>query len=86
MDAKLDNLSEISKLLSVKNRMSSDILSLFSTVGLGRLLCRLTLEKHDSISAVQLILSLCLSHINGETIHFIYLNSAEQNLIRNPSA
>ena len=43
MDAKLYNLSEISKLLSVKIKMSSDILSLF-------------------------------------------LNSAEQNLIRNPSA
>ena len=28
MDAKLDNLSEISKLLSVKIKMSSDILSL----------------------------------------------------------
>ena len=66
MDAKLDNLSEISKLLSVKNRMSNDILSLFSTSGLGRLLCGLTLEKHDGISAVQLILSLCLSHINGQ--------------------
>ncbi len=60
MDAKLDNLSEISKLLSVKSKMSSDILSLFSKFGLGRLLCRLSLEKHDGISAVQLILSLCL--------------------------
>ena len=29
MDEKLDNLSEISKLLSVKSKMSSDILSLF---------------------------------------------------------
>ena len=29
MDVKLDNLSEISKLLSVKSKMSSDILSLF---------------------------------------------------------
>ena len=60
MDAKLDNFSEISKLLSVKSKMSSDNLSLFSKFGLGRLLCRLSLEKHDGISAVQLILSLCL--------------------------
>ena len=72
MDAKLDNFSEISKLLSVKSKMSSDILSLFSKFGLGRLLCRLSLEKHDGISAVQLILSLCLFRINGETIHSIY--------------
>lgn len=60
MDAKLDNFSEISKLLSVKSKMSSDNLSLFSKFGLGRLLCRLSLEKHDGISAIQLILSLCL--------------------------
>ena len=76
MDAKLDNLSEISKLLSVKNRMGSDILSFFSTFGLGRLLCRLTLEKHDGISAVQLI----LSHINGETIHSIYKKNGCQSM------
>ena len=60
MDAKLDNFSEISKLLSVKSKMSSDNLSLFSKFGLGRLLCRLSLEKHDGISAIQLSLSLCL--------------------------
>ena len=72
MNTKLDNFSEISKLLSVKSKMSSDILSLFSKFGLGRLLCRLSLEKHDGISAVQLILSLCLFRINGETIHSIY--------------
>ena len=37
MDANLDNLNEISKLLSLK-KMSSDILSLFSKLGLGHLL------------------------------------------------
>ena len=40
--------------------MSSDNLSLFSKFGLGRLLCRLSLEKYDGFFAVQLILSLCL--------------------------
>ena len=72
MNAKLGNFSEISKLLSVKSKMSGDILSLFSKFGFGHLLCRLSLEKHDGISAVQLILSLCLFRINGETIHSIY--------------
>ena len=52
--------------------MSTDILHLFSKFGLGHLLCRLSLEKHDGISAVQLILSLCLFRINGETIHSMY--------------
>ena len=60
MDIKLSNFSEISKLLSVKSKMSTDILNLFSKFGLGHLLCRLSLEKHDGISAVQLILSLCV--------------------------
>lgn len=72
MNAKIDNFSEISKLLSVKSKMSSDILSLFTKFGLGHILNRLSLEKHDGISAVQLILSLCLFRINGETIHSIY--------------
>ena len=67
MDAKLDNLSEIFKLLSVKSKMSSDNLSLFSKFGLGRQLCRLSLEKHDGISAVQLFLSLCLLTIRRIT-------------------
>ena len=58
--------------MSVKSKMSGDILSLFSKFGFGHLLCRLSLEKHDGISAVQLILSLCLFRINGETIHSIY--------------
>ena len=60
MDAKISDFSEISKLLSVKSKMSTDILHFFSKFGLGHLLCRLSLEKHDGISAVQLILSLYL--------------------------
>ncbi|ERJ79999.1 MULTISPECIES: hypothetical protein [Prevotella] len=40
-----------------------------SKLGLGRLHCRLSLEKHDGISTVQLILSIRLFRINGETIH-----------------
>ena len=38
MDANIDNLSETSKLLSVKKIISSDIFSLFSYFGLGHLL------------------------------------------------
>lgn len=72
MDAKLDNLCEISKLLSVKSEIRADLLSLFGKFGLGRLLCRLSLEKHDGISAVQLILSLCLFRFCGETVYSMY--------------
>ena len=64
MFAKLVDFSELSKLLSVKSKVSADLLSLFGRFGLGRLLCRLSLEKHDGVSAVQLILSLCLFRLS----------------------
>ena len=72
MFAKLVDFSELSKLLSVKSKVSADLLSLFGRFGLGRHLCRLSLEKHDGVSAVQLILSLCLFRLNGESVHSIY--------------
>ena len=72
MNAKIANFTEMSKLLSEKRDINSNLLALFTKFGLGRLLCRLSMEKHDGISAVQLILSLCLFRINKETIHSIY--------------
>ena len=41
MFAKLVNFSELSKLLSVKSKVSADLLSLFGRFGLGRLLNKL---------------------------------------------
>lgn len=71
MDAKIEKISELSKLLSVKTRMSDDLFHLFGKFGIGHLLSRLSLEKHDGVSASELILSLCLSRIVGESIHRI---------------
>lgn len=50
-------------------------MSLFTRFGLGHLLCKLSLEKKSGISAVQLILSLCLFRIAGESIHSMYKKS-----------
>ena len=61
MEAKIEKISELSKLLSVKNRMSDDLFHLFGKFGIGHLLSRLSLEKQDGVSASELILSLCLS-------------------------
>ena len=72
MEAKIEKRSELSKLLSVKTRMSDDLFHLFGKYGIGHLLSRLSLEKHDGVSASELILSLCLSRIVGESIHRIY--------------
>ena len=71
MEAKIEKISELSKLLSVKTRMSDDLFHLFGKFGIGHLLSRLSLEKQDRISASELILSLCLFRIVGESIHSI---------------
>ena len=46
-------ISELSKLLSVKTRMSDDLFHLFGMFGIGHLLSRLSLEKQDGVSASQ---------------------------------
>ena len=71
MEAKIEKISELSKLLSVKTRMSDDLFHLFGKFDIGHLLSRLSLEKHDGVSASELILSLCLFRIVGESIHSI---------------
>ena len=71
MEAKIEKISELSKLLSVKTRMSDDLFHLFGKFGISHLLSRLSLEKHDGVSASELILSLCLFRIVGESIHSI---------------
>ena len=63
MDAKLDNLSEMSQFLSVKTRMSDDLFHLFGKFGIGHLLSRLSLEKQDEVSASELILTLCWKRV-----------------------
>ena len=55
----------------LKTRMSDDLFHLFGKFGIGHLLSRLLLEKQDGVSASELILSLCLSRIVGESIHSI---------------
>ena len=71
METKIEKISELSKLLGVKNRMSDDLFYLFGRFGIGHLLSCLSLEKQDGISVSELILSLCLSRIVGESIHRI---------------
>ena len=71
MEAKIEKISELSKLLSVKTRMSDDLFHLFGKFGIGHLLSRLSLEKQEGVSVSELILSLCLFRIVGESIHRI---------------
>ena len=75
MDAKLSNFSELSNILSVKSSLRTNLMALFTRFGLGHLLCRMSLEKQAGVPAVQLILSLCLFRIAGESIHSMYKKS-----------
>ena len=75
MNAKLSNFSELSNILSVKSSLRTNLMSLFTRFGLGHLLCRMSLEKQAGIPAVQLILSLCLFRIAGESIHSMHRKS-----------
>ena len=72
MEAKIEKISELSKLLSVKTRMSDDLFHLFGKFGIGHLLSHLSLEKQDEVSASELILSLCLFRIVGEKVFTVY--------------
>ena len=71
MEAKIEKISELSKLLSIKTRMSDDLFHLFGKFGIGHLLSRLSLEKYDGVCASELILFLCLFRIVGESINYI---------------
>ena len=68
MEAKIEKISDIYKLLNVKTRMSDDLFHLFGKFGIGHLLSYISLEKHDGVSASELNLSLCPFRIVGESI------------------
>ena len=53
MEAKIKKISGLSKLLSVKTRMSDDLFHLLGKFGNGHLLSCLSLEKQDGVSASQ---------------------------------
>ena len=65
----------MSNILSVKSSLRTNLMALFTRFGLGHLLCRMSLEKQAGVPAVQLILSLCLFRIAGESIHSMYKKS-----------
>ena len=53
MEAKIEKISELSKLLSIKTRMSDDLFHSFCKYSIGHLLSRLSLEKQDGVSALE---------------------------------
>ena len=68
METKIEKISELSKLLSVKTWMSDGLFYLFGKFGIGHLLSRLSLEKQDGVSASELILLFVFFRIVVESI------------------
>ena len=55
MDANLDKLSEMGKLLGEKDEVCGKMVTYFGLMGLGRMLSRLSLEKQQGVSIAQLL-------------------------------
>lgn len=72
MDVKLEQLNEMSKVLSVKVSVNDELMALLGQFRLSNLLRHLSLEKKTGVSAVTLILALCLIRINGISIFRSY--------------
>jgi hypothetical protein len=72
METKIEQISELSKLLREKSKVGDDLLSLMGRFGLNRLLSRNPSFKKEGVSATVLIQSLCLFCVLGESIHSIY--------------
>ena len=72
MTAKLDKIHDMYKLLNEKELVNHAIMSTFGRFGLSQTLRRLGLEKQQGVSALQLIISLCLFRFNCESIFGIY--------------
>jgi hypothetical protein len=68
MNANIQQISELEKVLSVKNATNKSILSLFGLFALGRVLSKHSLEKKRGVDMVQLLLSLMIFRINQTTI------------------
>lgn len=73
-DAKINNFAEMESVLSVKTAREEGLLSLFGHFSLGNVLRHLSLEKKDGVSALTLILALCLFRINGLSVFAAYKN------------
>ena len=80
MIANLDKIHEMHKLLSNKNRVNDDLLSLFGRFGLGQAFRRLGMERQQGVSALQRIISLFLFWFNGESIFSIYRKDFHSHL------
>ena len=72
MEAKIEKISELSKLLSVKTRMSDDLFHLFGKFDIGHLLSRLSLELAEIYKRRWAIETLYKQLKQNFPLHFFY--------------
>ena len=72
MEAKIEKISELSKLLSVKTRLSDDLFHLFGKFGIGHLLSRLSLELAEIYKRRWAIETLYKQLKQNFPLHFFY--------------
>ncbi|AKU70033.1 hypothetical protein J5A51_05205 [Prevotella fusca JCM 17724] len=72
MNANIQQISELERVLSVKNATNWSFLSLFGKFALGGVLSRHSLDKKRGVDIVQLTLLLILFRINQTTVGSIY--------------
>ena len=72
MEVKIEKISELSKLLSVKTRMSDDLFHLFGKFDIGHLLSRLSLELAEIYKRRWAIETLYKQLKQNFPLHFFY--------------
>ena len=72
METKIEKISELSKLLSVKTRMSDDLFHLFGKFDIGHLLSRLSLELAEIYKRRWAIETLYKQLKQNFPLHFFY--------------
>ena len=72
MNANIQQISELERVLSVKNATNWSFLSLFGKFALDGVLSRHSLDKKRGVDIVQLTLSLFLFRINQTTVGSMY--------------
>ena len=87
IDAKIGNLNELTKVLSVKEQAQEQLLVVMKALGIGKIVRNLKFEKAQGYTLTSLFISLLIMHLWGKTIacatsyHFHGLCAVSKNTL-----
>ena len=87
IDAKIDNLNELTKVLSVKEQAQEQLLVVMKALGIGKIVRNLKFEKAQGYTLTSLFISLLIMRLWGKTIasatsnHFHGLCAVSKNTL-----